>query len=142
MTITYTNEADNLDWQALSDLYERAPLGNKTVARLKTVFAKSQYKSFALDGAKLVGAARAFSDTLDCAVVCDVAVLPEYQGKGVGRQVMQNLMDDMGSYERIMLFATIGKEAFYKQFGFGLMTTAMCIYKDQESSVENGYVAE
>lgn len=51
-------------------------------------------------------------------------VRPEYQGQGIGRQIVQRLiertMDAAFAEERIMfiLVAAQGKEPFYEKFGF------------------------
>ena len=48
---------------------------------------------FAFDGDTLVGTARAITDLEYHAGIYDVAVLPEYQGRGVGRQMMEWLLN-------------------------------------------------
>eukprot|EP00238_Polyblepharides_amylifera_P003367 CAMPEP_0196596048 /NCGR_PEP_ID=MMETSP1081-20130531/83836_1 /TAXON_ID=36882 /ORGANISM="Pyramimonas amylifera, Strain CCMP720" /LENGTH=76 /DNA_ID=CAMNT_0041920873 /DNA_START=502 /DNA_END=729 /DNA_ORIENTATION=+ len=46
---------------------------------------------------QVVGCARAMSDGAFVAVICDVAVHPDFQGRGVGRQLIRNLLQDMRS---------------------------------------------
>ncbi|CAI5470202.1 unnamed protein product [Closterium sp. Yama58-4] len=44
---------------------------------------------------KTIGVGRAISDGSFVATICDVAVLPEYQQKGVGRRIVRKLIQDM-----------------------------------------------
>ncbi|MBP5403186.1 MAG: GNAT family N-acetyltransferase [Treponema sp.] len=56
--------------------------------------------------------------------VADIMVLPQYQGRGLGRTIMENIMQHIRSMikpgYRIMavLVAAHGKEKFYEKFGF------------------------
>ncbi|MEM7406971.1 MAG: GNAT family N-acetyltransferase [Pseudomonadota bacterium] len=127
-------------WAELSRLYDRAGFVGKTESRLKRVFGHSQYQSYAYDGDTLVAVGRAFSDGGDCAVVCDVAVTPNLQGKGIGKGLVKHLLDQIPPHERIMLFATLGIESLYEQFGFGVMTTGMCRFKDQLQAIRSGLI--
>ncbi len=78
---------------------------------------------FRVDG-KPVAIGRAVSDRGYVVYIADVIVVPECQGKGLGRAVMNTLMekikDSMKPGYRIMisLLAAKGKEEFYKKFGF------------------------
>lgn len=78
---------------------------------------------FRVDG-RPVAIGRAVSDRGYVVYIADVIVVPEYQGKGLGRKVMDTLMEKIkGSMKpgyRIMisLLAAKGKEAFYNKFGF------------------------
>ena len=57
-------------------------------------------------------------------VVSDIIVRPEYQGLGLGRLIMETLMDEIQSYLKpgykimVNLMANKGKEGFYRKFGF------------------------
>ena len=56
--------------------------------------------------------------------IADVIVVPEYQGQGLGRRVMNYLMERIngivkpGYLVMVSLMAAKGKEEFYKKFGF------------------------
>ena len=78
---------------------------------------------FRIDG-KPVAIGRAISDRGYVVYIADVIVVPEYQGKGLGRMVMNTIMDKIkatlkpGYRVMICLMAAQGKEEFYKKFGF------------------------
>lgn len=76
------------------------------------------------DGDRIVAMGRMIFDFGYTAYLGDVIVRPEYQGQGIGRQIVEQLIDKtMESAcegERIMfiLGAAKGKEAFYEKLGF------------------------
>lgn len=56
--------------------------------------------------------------------IADIIVIPEYQGKGLGRVIMEQVMDFIheqlkpGYKFMVSLCSAKGKEEFYKKFGF------------------------
>ena len=140
MTIVWKESLQEIDWDELSALYKAAPLGNKSPAWLQSAFTNSMFRCFAYEDEALVGAGRALADGVDCSYICDVAVLPRYQGKGVGKEIISRLIAQSKGHRKIILYAVPGKEAFYKKFGFRRMTTAMAIFQDQERAAADGYV--
>lgn len=73
---------------------------------------------------KTVGMARVVSDGGYVVLLVDVIVLPEFQGKGIGKTMLNKVMEYIksslaeGEGVFVNLMAAKGKEAFYKQFGF------------------------
>lgn len=142
MTLEWTDALDAIDWEELSALYKVAPLGDKPGADLKIVFANSRYCCFVSEHGRLVGAGRALADGIDTSYICDVAVLPAYQGSGLGKQIVGKLVDLSRDHKKILLYAVPGKEPFYRKFGFRRMKTAMAIFADPAKAHQNGYVED
>ena len=132
----------NMDWNELSHLYLIAPLGQKSPAGLQKSFSNSMFKCFVYEAGKLVAAGRALADGVDCSYICDVAVHPEYQGKGLGRQVVMRLVEFSKDHRKIILYAAVGKEPFYLKLGFKRMATAMAIFQNQAQALENGLLVD
>lgn len=139
--LTWTDDISALDWAALEHLYRVAPLGNKSADHLKTVFGNSRFRCFAWADGRLVAAGRALADGADCSYICDVAVLPEWQGSGLGKAVVQRLVDASAGYKKIILYAVPGKEGFYRKLGFLRMLTAMAIFQDPQAAIARGHVS-
>ena len=133
---------DSIDWTELSNLYKAAPLGDKKPEDLKNAFSNSMYKCFIFESGSLVGVGRALADGIDCSYICDVAVLPNYQGSGLGKSIMEKLVKLSEGHKKILLYSVPGKESFYKKFGFKKMNTAMAIFNNQEQALEWGLVNE
>jgi GNAT superfamily N-acetyltransferase len=78
----------------------------------------------AKEDGKTVGMARVLFDYGYTAYIADVIVLPDCQGKGIGRSMVEQLIKfvkenaDEGDYISYALMAAEGKEAFYEKLGF------------------------
>lgn len=140
MALDWTDTLDLIDWDELSALYKVAPLGDKPAANLKIVFSNSRYRCFVSEHGRIVGVGRALADGVDTSYICDVAVLPQYQGTGLGKQIVARLVELSRGHKKIILYAVPGKEPFYRKFGFKRMRTAMAIFEDQALAQERGYV--
>ncbi|MBR0790798.1 GNAT family N-acetyltransferase [Bradyrhizobium manausense] len=140
MSIVWTDDLAAVDWNELSALYRIAPLGNKAPADLALVFGNSMFRAVAFDEGRLIGAGRALADGRDCAHLCDVAVHPDYQGRGLGRDLVARLLARCRGHRKIILYAVPGKEGFYARLGFRGMATAMAIFDDQVSAYRRGYL--
>ncbi len=139
MTLEWSDSLDDVDWDELSALFKIA-LGEKPAAGLRIVFANSLYRCFVREHGRIVGVGRALADGVDTSYICDVAVLPEYQGTGMGKQIVGKLVALSHGHKKILLYAVPGKEPFYRKFGFARMKTAMALFDDQPLAIERGYV--
>lgn len=139
--VTFTR--DGVDWDLLADIYARAPLAVRTAAEVKRAFANSYLCCFAWVDGQLVGAARATSDGVFYATVLDVAVDPGFQGAGIGRKMMGELLQRLPA-EKIYLTTVPGKEGFYEKLGFLHQTNAMGLFplSAREEAVELGVLVE
>lgn len=133
-------QTDSMDWDELSTLYRIAPLGEKKPDDLRVSFGNSRYVCFAYDGEQLVAAGRALADGVDCSYICDVAVHPQYQGQGLGKDIILRLRKLSAGHRKIILYANPGKEGFYAALGFRRMRTAMAIFRNQESAAAGGLI--
>ena len=142
MSLTWKFDTEGVDWEQVSNLYKIAPLGDKPAEKLEVVFNNSLYKCFIFDGSNLVGVGRALADGFDCSYICDVAVHPDFQGVGLGKQMINKLVSLSEGHKKIILYANTGKEAFYQKLGFKKMNTAMAIFDDIDFALEAGLVSE
>jgi len=139
MSTTLSDNIDDIDWDRLALIFELAPLGHRDPAVLREVFKNSGVRCFAWDERELIGAGRALTDGIRFAVIFDVVVLPEYQGRGIGKQIMTFLVE-RSKASNILLHAVAGKEGFYQKLGFRKMKTAMARFENPESQRERGYI--
>ena len=76
----------------------------------------------AYEGDKLIGMGRVLGDGVFTFYIGNVMVLPEYQGKGIGREIMEVIMAhvDESAYPGAIasLLSISGSEDFYTRFGF------------------------
>jgi ribosomal protein S18 acetylase RimI-like enzyme len=142
MVMMWSESLDGIDWEELAALYRVAPLGDKRPADLELVFANSMFRCFAFEHGKLIAAGRVLADGRDCAYLCDIAVLPSHQGRGLGKAVVSRLLERSKAHRKIILYAVPGREDLYRGLGFRRMRTAMAIFENQTEAYARGYLAE
>ncbi len=85
----------------------------------------------ALCDGKVVGMGRLVGDGAMYWYLQEIIVLPEYQGKGIGKSIVNRLLEHIegcllpGTGAEIGLTAVKGKEPFYERFGFETIRTGM-----------------
>lgn len=139
MNINITYDKDNIDWQAVNNVIIKAGLSSSDTEKCKRSFIGSQVAVFAFDNEKLVGVSRAISDGVKQAAIYDVAILPEYQGLGIGRLLIEGILNKLPDCSFI-LFSNIGKESFYEKFGFRLLKSGMAKFTNEQLMLEKGII--
>lgn len=73
-----------------------------------------------MDLNKLVGLARIVTDSVFRATIYDVIILAQYQGKGLGRLLLENVVNHpkIKGTERVDLYCEDNKVEFYEKWGF------------------------
>lgn len=92
----------------------------REVQDIQSCLSKSVAVVSAWYGEKLIGMARATGDGVFSATIWDVAVRPQYQGKGIGKLIIKNMLtklDDCG-IPLITLYSEWAKKEFYNKLGF------------------------
>ena len=78
----------------------------------------------AADMDKIIGFGRIIGDKTIFLYIQDIMVIPEYQNKHIGTQIMNKLISQINVYKQInpnirtYLGASKGMEPFYEKFGF------------------------
>lgn len=142
MDLRWQFDQVDIDWNELSGLYRIAPLGDKLPDDLQVAFSNSRFKCFLYHDDVLVGAGRALADGKDCSYLCDIAVHPAYQGRGLGQAIVQELLRRSEGHKKIILYTSPGKEPFYARLGFKRLNTAMAIFQNAGEMMANGTISE
>ena len=107
---------------AFKALRNMAGWGDITVEQAQHVLDNSLRGVTAYDGNDAIGMARVIGDGVLNAYIQDVVIAPNYQGQGVGKAVIMNLISDMKNSLppscTIGLLAAVGQEGFYSSFSF------------------------
>ena len=89
---------------------------NATPSELERANKNSWLALSAYDENRLVGFGRVVTDFVLHAMIFDMIVLPDYQGRGIGTMIIETLVkkcNDQGIRD-IQLFCAKGKRAFYQ----------------------------
>jgi GNAT superfamily N-acetyltransferase len=70
-------------------------------------------------GEEMVGFCRVASDGTAFAFLCDVFVLPEHQGRGLGTELVREAVDNGPQRDLPWHLATSDAHELYRKFGFG-----------------------
>ena len=70
--------------------------------------------------------------------IYDVVLLPEYQGRGIGREIIKRLCDQL-TVKNIIIYPVSGLEGFYQKCGFKKARTAMAFLTPVMSKVKSDY---
>jgi len=87
---------------------------------LQKAITNSWYAVSAYNGKKLVGFGRVIADGVHHALIVDMIVHPEHQGKGIGATVLDKLVKKCleNKIRDIQLFAAEDKYGFYEKYNF------------------------
>lgn len=124
MNLVIEKSCDNIDWDELAQVIEVAGLSPHPAKMFQLAFQNSFAVVFMRDGQRLIGCGRALSDAAFQSAIYDIALLPEYHGKGLGKILVDEILHQLPE-SNIILYASPGKETFYECFGFGRLKTGM-----------------
>lgn len=138
MEIEVKNDCTGVDWKAVSETLKCVGMAYHEPDLHRKAFEASHTTVFIYHDDRLIGFGRAISDGAYQAAVYDCAIIPEFQGKGLGRTIMANILSRL-SYCNIILYASPGKEGFYQKQGFRKMKTGMACFINSQTMKERGF---
>ena len=126
---TLRDGLEGLTPSRIATLYRRAPLLRHTdsAKNLEQAYERSQLVLSVWRGEHLVGVARVLTDGVQASYLCDLAVEPDVQGSGIGRLLIDEVMERCKGTELVLRDSNLSS-GFYKHLGF--------------TQVDNGWVRE
>lgn len=138
MNLTFQLNCENIEWERVPEILKSVGMSYHNAEIHCKTFSVSESVVFVFDSEQLIGFGRAISDGLIQAAIYDVAVLPAYQGHGIGRQIIDRIVASLPGCNFI-LYAAPGKEFFYEKLKFRRMKTAMALFVKQEIMTSRGF---
>ena len=138
MEVDVKKDCSEAEWEAVSEILKCVGMAYDEPDVHRRAFEASHTTVFVYHAELLIGFGRAISDGVYQAAIYDCAVLPEYQGKGIGTIIMQNILPRI-SHCNVILYASPGKEGFYQKHGFRKMKTGMAHFKKGAAMRECGF---
>ena len=127
-----------VDWKTVSETLKKVGMGYHDPEVHRSAFEASHTTVFIYHADRLIGFGRAISDGEYQAGIYDVAVSPESQRKGVGKLILQAILDKL-SHCNVILYASPGKEGFYRKLGFRGLKTGMAMFTNSAAMADRGY---
>lgn len=139
MELIYQENCDNINWEEVPQLLEKVGMSFVDVERHRISFESSFAVVFVFDKKKMVGIGRSISDGVRQSALYDIAIDPTYQGCGIGRKVIDILVNATPDCN-FVLYASPGKEDFYRKLGFKKMKTGMMLFADPRRMEDGVFV--
>lgn len=115
---------NRLTAEQFCDLQEAVGFGRRNHEQIEKAIENSIYSiSVNVDG-EIVGMGRLVGDGARIVYIQDVCIKPKYQRKGLGKLIVEKLLEYIknngviNSYITVGLMAAKGKEEFYQKLGF------------------------
>lgn len=97
-----------------------------TVNELEQMCKQSWYAIYAFKEQQLIGMGRIISDGVITGVICGVCVLPEYQSIGIGKEIVERLIQHCEQNKVIPQLMCVGKlQSYYESIGFEAFSVGM-----------------
>ncbi|MBR4067212.1 MAG: GNAT family N-acetyltransferase [Clostridia bacterium] len=95
---------------------------------LKEAYAGSLMTLAAYDGDRLCGIVRGVGDGVSVLYIQDLLVLPEYQRRGIGSKLLEQMLGAFPDVNQTVLLAddTVAAAAFYEKAGFRKVNEVGC----------------
>ncbi|MDD2464434.1 MAG: GNAT family N-acetyltransferase [Desulfobulbus sp.] len=139
MDVEISFDSSAVDWPLVADTLKQVGMAHHQPEEHRRAFAASYVTVFARYDGQLVGFGRAISDGVYQAAIYDVAVRPEYQGRGVGSLIVEKILGHLPPKSNVVLYASPGKEPFYESLRFRRMKTGMALFVDGEAMAAKGF---
>ena len=95
--------------------------------RIARMFAAPCLVLSAWDGERLVGVSRSLTDYVYCCYLSDLAVDKDYQGRGIGRELVARTRAVIGDEVSLVLLSAPGAMSYYPGLDFQLADNAFVI---------------
>lgn len=139
MNIKIQTNCLNINWYEVRNILKTVGMSYVDSDIHKKSFENSYTVVFIFDNENLIGFGRAISDGVRQSAIYDVATLPEYQGKGIGRLIIENIIKNTPTCNFI-LYASPSKEGFYESLGFRRLKTGMGLFIDMEGMKSKNFI--
>ena len=115
---------NNISVEEFCELRESVGFQKLTFQQAKTVLSNTTIIVNAICNGKSVGLVRILTDMLTDAYITDVIIHPEFQGRGLGKRLMEEVLACLKEISinnvklACSLYANPGKELFYEKCNF------------------------
>ena len=113
--IKYNDDLKGITARKLGGFFVGWPNPPKPAAHLK-LLRGSDLTVLAVDGGRVVGFITAITDGVLAAYIPFLEVLPEYQGRGIGGQLVKRMLRKLGKAYMVDLLCDKELQQFYKRF--------------------------
>ena len=126
---------NEVDLDAMIELYVDSTLGERRPVddreRMGRMLEEADLVLTAWDGGKLVGISRSITDWVYCTYLSDLAVRADYQGRGIGKELVRRTREATPQATVILLSAPKAVD-YYPKIGMTRHDSAWVLWPGQE----------
>jgi ribosomal protein S18 acetylase RimI-like enzyme len=123
-TIDYVESIDGIGPEHLHGFFVGWP-SPPTPEQHVAILRGSDHVVLALEGKRVVGFVTAIGDGVLSAYIPLLEVLPDYRGRGIGRELMQRVLDHLQGLYMVDLCCDADLEPYYARLGFFALERGM-----------------
>jgi N-acetylglutamate synthase-like GNAT family acetyltransferase len=128
---------NTINWKKVSELFQLVDWGIRNPNEIENSFRKSSFTCFVKDDNEIIGFGRTVDDGKYYALLVDIVIHPDYQSKGIGKTIVNDLRKRLEGYNFITLTAAPNKEGFYQKLGWIKQKSAYIFPKDDKQINEH-----
>ena len=118
MSITYQETADGINPSDLQGFFAEWPNRPSPEGHLKILQGSNLLVLALSKTCRVVGFITAITDGVSCAYISYLEVLPEWQNRGIGTELMTRMMEKLKPFYAIDLICDEDVKGFYETVGF------------------------
>jgi ribosomal protein S18 acetylase RimI-like enzyme len=126
-----------VNWKRISELFVLVDWEKRAPKEIEKSFRTSSVTCFVKDENEIIGFGRTVDDGKYYALLVDIVIHPDYQSKGIGKSIVNELRNRLEGYEFITLTAAPNKEGFYQKIGWKKQKSAFIFPKDEKQINEH-----
>jgi predicted N-acetyltransferase YhbS len=117
--------------EAVAELFRQSGIRRPVdeLDRIQQMIDHANLTVTAWDGDKMVGIGRALTDFSFCCYLSDLAVVKDYQRKGIGLEIVDKIQEALGDGVMLLLLAAPEAMAYYPKIGFDKADNAWIIHR-------------
>ncbi|MGE6206334.1 GNAT family N-acetyltransferase [Guptibacillus hwajinpoensis] len=116
------------DLEEMKEVYQSVGWMKHTNDVIRQVFDASNIKVIVKFNNRIVGFGRAISDGIFNAAIYDIVVHKEFQNKGIAKQILSHILEQLKDVSCVHMISTTGNEEFYRKLGLRKVKTGMARY--------------
>ncbi|WP_432713659.1 GNAT family N-acetyltransferase [Pedobacter sp.] len=117
-------DLSQIDWPYVCELFDKVNWRTRLPEEIEKAFKSSTWAIFVFQDEQLIAFGRTIDDGRYYAMLGDIVVDPDFQGRGLGKKIVSQLNGLLDNYHFVTLTAAPGKDAFYKSMGWKKQSTA------------------
>ena len=118
MSITYQETLDSVDPNDLEGFFIGWPRRPSPESHMEILQGSDLVVLALSEQRRVVGFITAITDGVSCAYIPYLEVLPEWQGRGIGTELMRRMMASLNTFRAIDLICDEDVRGFYERLGF------------------------